>query len=88
VLECVEIATLQPTWKRGRLGHGQVLGVGDKILVLGESGELVLVAADPDSYRELGKIQALQGKTWNNLCLTGKRLLIRNGEEAACYELP
>ena len=70
------------------MGHGQVLGVGDKILVLGESGELVLVAADPDSYRELGKIQALHGKTWNNLCLTGKRLLIRNGEEAACYELP
>jgi outer membrane protein assembly factor BamB len=88
VLECVEVATLQPAWKRGRFGHGQVLGVGDKILVLGESGELVLVAADPDSYRELGKIQALQGKTWNNLCLTGKRLLIRNGEEAACYELP
>ena len=88
VLECVEIATLQPTWKRGRFGHGQVLGVGDKILVLGETGELALVAADPESYRELGKIQALHGKTWNNLCLTGKLLLIRNSEEAACYELP
>jgi outer membrane protein assembly factor BamB len=88
VLECVEIATLQPTWKRGRFGHGQVLGVGYKILVLGESGELVLLAANPETYRELGKIQALNGKTWNNLCLTGNLLLIRNSEEAACYELP
>lgn len=88
VLECVEIATLQPKWKRGRYGHGQVLGVGDKVLVLGEEGELALVAADPESYLDLGKIQALQGKTWNNLCLTGKLLLVRNGEEAACYELP
>lgn len=88
VLECVEIATLQPAWKRGRFGHGQVLGVGDKVLILGEAGELVLVAADPEAYRELGKIQALRGQTWNNLCLTGKLLLIRNSEEAACYELP
>ena len=88
VLECVEIATLQSAWKRGRFGHGQVLGVGDKVLVLGEAGELVLVAVDPEAYRELGKIQALRGKTWNNLCLTGKLLLVRNGEEAACYELP
>lgn len=88
VLECVEIATLEAKWKKGRYGHGQVLGVGDKILVLGEKGELALVAADPEEFRELGKIQALQGQTWNNLCLTGKLLLIRNGEEAACYELP
>lgn len=88
VLECVEIATLKPTWKRGRYGHGQVLGVGDKILVLGESGELALVAADPEEFRELSKIQVLTGKTWNNLCLTGKLLLLRNSEEAACYELP
>jgi outer membrane protein assembly factor BamB len=88
VLECVEIATLKPTWKKGRYGHGQVLGVSDKVLVLGENGELVLVAADPAEFRELGKIQALHSKTWNNLCLTGKLLLIRNAEEAACYELP
>ena len=33
-------------------------------------------------------VQALEGKTWNNLALSGNRLLIRNGEEAACYELP
>jgi outer membrane protein assembly factor BamB len=88
VLECVEIATLEPKWKKGRYGHGQVLGVGDKILVLGEKGELALIAADPEEFRELGKIQALEGQTWNNLCLTGKLLLVRNAEEAACYELP
>jgi hypothetical protein len=27
-------------------------------------------------------------KTWNNLCLYGRYLLIRNAEEAACVELP
>jgi outer membrane protein assembly factor BamB len=88
VLECVEISSLHPAWKHGRYGHGQVLGVGDKILVLGEGGELALVEANPEKYVELSRIQVFTGKTWNNLCLTGKRVLIRNGEEAACYELP
>lgn len=90
ILECVERDTLEPRWKsrQAHFGHGQVLGVGDKLLVLGEEGELALVAASPEGYQRLGQIQALEGKTWNNLCLTGKRLLVRNGQEAACYELP
>ncbi len=31
---------------------------------------------------------AVEGKTWNNLALAGEYLLVRNGEEAACYRLP
>jgi outer membrane protein assembly factor BamB len=88
ILECVELETGNSRWKRGRYGHGQVLGVGSHLLVLGEYGELMLVDASPKEFSERGKIQVLEGKTWNNLCLYGKRLLVRNGTEAACYELP
>lgn len=88
VLESVEVETGKQKWRGGRYGHGQLLGVGDKVLVLGEDGDLMLVAADPQKFQQLGEIQALQGITWNNLCLSGKHLLIRNGKQAACYELP
>jgi outer membrane protein assembly factor BamB len=87
VLECVELDSGKSKWKRGRYGHGQLIGLKNQILVLGETGDLALVAADPRKFRELGRIQALQGKTWNNLCVTGNRLLVRNGEQAVCYEL-
>ena len=30
----------------------------------------------------------LDGMTWNNIALYGPYLLVRNAEEAACYELP
>ncbi len=90
-LECVDLATGKKTWKKSRhaeFGHGQVLGVGDVLLVQAEEGDLVLVEANPERLVELGRIPALSGKTWNNLCLVGKKLLVRNDREAACYELP
>ena len=89
-LECVELATGSKTWKKSRkanYGHGQILGVGDLILVQAEDGRVALVEANPREHVELGSIQALSDKTWNNLCLYGHKLLVRNAVEAACYEL-
>jgi outer membrane protein assembly factor BamB len=88
ILECVEIATGQRRWKRGRYGHGQILGVGDFLLLQSEDGEVILLDATPDRLRERGTFPALDGKTWNNPCLYGNLLLVRNAEEAGCYELP
>jgi outer membrane protein assembly factor BamB len=88
VLECVELATGQRRWKRGRYGHGQLLLVDDLLLITTETGDVALVEASPKRFRELGRFEALAGKTWNNPALVGDYLLIRNAEEAACYELP
>src|SRR5436305_13779058 len=88
ILECVELESGRRRWKSGRYGHGQVLGVGDSLLALSEEGELHLVELNTEKLMHLGSFQALHGKTWNNLCLFGKRLLVRNGEEAACSLLP
>ena len=52
------------------------------------AGRLALVELSPQKFNPLGQIQAIEGKTWNNLCLYGNQLLIRNGQEAACYVLP
>jgi hypothetical protein len=49
---------------------------------------LHLIELNPSKFNALGSIQALAGKTWNNLCLYGNHLLVRNAQEAACYELP
>ena len=87
ILECIELETGKRRWKRGRYGNGQLLQFGELLLVIGEFGELVLVEANPDRHVELGQFQAIEGKTWNNLCFSAPYLLVRNAEEAACYEL-
>jgi outer membrane protein assembly factor BamB len=88
-LECIDLASGRRNWKEGRYQHGQILRVDDLLLVLGERGEVVLVEARSDqANRVLGRFQALEGPTWNNLALSGPYLLVRNAQEAACYELP
>ncbi|MCA9197138.1 MAG: PQQ-binding-like beta-propeller repeat protein [Planctomycetales bacterium] len=87
-LECLRWESGELAWKgRNRYGYGQILRVGSHLLVMAESGELALVELTPDTFKEIGRIPALNGKTWNNLCLFGDRLLVRNAEEAACYRL-
>jgi hypothetical protein len=88
VLECIEVETGRRRWKRGRYGYGQLIRAGDVLIVLSESGELAAVEASPEGYNELGRFAALDGKCWNNPCLYGPYVLVRNGTEAACYELP
>ena len=88
VLVCLDLETGERRWKSGRYGHGQTLGLGPLLLVQAESGTVVLLEASPESARELGRLEALAGKTWNHATVAGNRLLVRNNREAACYELP
>ncbi|PHQ33250.1 outer membrane protein assembly factor BamB family protein [Rhodopirellula bahusiensis] len=90
IFACVDLETGQREWKRGRYGKGQVLMLADSgvLLVIGERGELILLAANPSKHEELASFEALDGKTWNHPVVIGDRLYVRNSQEAACYRLP
>jgi hypothetical protein len=64
-----------------------LLLVNDLLLIQTERGEVVLVEATPAAHRELARMTALRGKTWNHPALAGRVLLVRNDQEAAAYEL-
>lgn len=88
ILVCLDLANGERQWKAGRYGHGQMIGVGDLLLIQAESGDVVLVEVNPQAHVELARLAALDNKTWNNPALAGRYLLVRNDREAACYELP
>jgi len=88
ILECVRLSDGKRQWKKGRYGQGQVLRVGALLIVQAESGEIVLVDCVPTGHVERATLAALSSQTWNNPCVTGDLLLVRNGDEAACYRLP
>ena len=88
-LECVELTTGKRVWREGRYGYGQMLRVGNHLLILGETGEVALAELSPDRPDSvLGRFQAIDGIAWNYFALSGPHLIVRNSREAACYLLP
>lgn len=88
ILECISLKDGERVWKKGRYKHGQLLLLGDHLLILSEDGELVLVSATPDQFEELQAMPVIEGISWNTIALSGDRLLIRNSDEAACVRIP
>ncbi len=89
VFSCVDLETGKRKWKRGRYGFGQVLLLKEQklLLVQAESGEVALVEANPKAFVEKGKFPALTGKTWNHPVIVRGKLIVRNAEEIACYDV-
>ncbi len=89
ILACIDLKDGQRKWKGGRYGSGQLVLLPDQhlLLVLSEEGELALVGATADQFKELARVPAIEGKTWNHPVLVGDRLLVRNGQEMAAFRL-
>jgi outer membrane protein assembly factor BamB len=89
IFMCLDVAEGQLKWRERGYGNGQALLVADQslLVILSEKGEVALVKADPSSRQELAKFQAIAGKTWNHPVIAHGHLYVRNGEEAACFQL-
>ncbi len=88
ILECLRASDGKRMWKGGRYDQGQLLRVGDLLVVQSEPGDVVLVEATPEGHREVARLAALSDQTWNSPAIAGDKLLVRNAVEAVCYRLP
>ena len=87
ILSCVDVNTGERKWKGGRYGYGQLVFAGGNLIVITDTGELVLVKATPGQFTELARFQALEGKTWNYPAIAAGRLLVRNANQMAAYNI-
>jgi outer membrane protein assembly factor BamB len=92
-LICVEVRTGRPAWAQEGLFVGSAgtayagfLVMPDRILMLTDGGELVLFAADPTEYRELGRVQVC-GRNWCNPAYSDGRLYLRDAKTLRCVQL-
>jgi outer membrane protein assembly factor BamB len=87
ILTCVDVSSGERKWKSGRYGYGQVLLASGNLIVISDTGELALVKASPDQYSEVARFKAIEGKTWNYPAIAGGRLIVRNANEMAAYNI-
>jgi outer membrane protein assembly factor BamB len=87
-LICVDASNGRRVWAEGDYGNGQLTLAGDVFVISTERGSVVLVAADPTEFRELGRTEVFTARTWNVPALAGNQFFLRNHREMACLELP
>ncbi|HYJ88725.1 MAG TPA: PQQ-binding-like beta-propeller repeat protein [Pyrinomonadaceae bacterium] len=88
-IACMDLKDGANRWKGGHYGQGQLVLLADQdmLVVLAETGEVALVGATTDQYKEFARIPAIKGKTWNHPVVAGDVLLVRNAEEMVAFKL-
>jgi outer membrane protein assembly factor BamB len=85
---CVEAKTGKVLWTKPNVGqyHATVVRVKDRLLLLEETGNLVLLEHNPKEYKELARAKVC-GKTWAHPALSDGRLFVRDEKELRCVEV-
>ena len=83
----VELATGDVAWSEDRFGAGTVTLAGDVLVIMRETGELVLAEATPDAFRPLARAQVLRPIVRAYPALAAGRLYVRNGTTLVALDL-
>jgi outer membrane protein assembly factor BamB len=87
-LKCVNIETGDERWSQDGFGSGGgTILLDGHVLVQGDKGEITLVQAKPDAYKQVGRFQVLGGKCWTMAVYADGRIYARSDKEAVCLQL-
>jgi glucose dehydrogenase len=91
-LRCVEVKTGKELWNKPKIGryHAAMLRTADdKLLLLSDLGNLILLDPDPKQYRELARSKVGKGEQiWAHPAVSDGRLYLRDEKELICLQLP
>jgi outer membrane protein assembly factor BamB len=86
-LKCVDLKTGNVRWEQPGFGAGQVILAGKYLLALADNGQLVVVEAAPDAYKEVARFKAVTGKCWSTPALSDGCIYVRSTKEGACFAM-
>lgn len=87
-LTCLDPQTGDVKWQQDGFGTGTVLVAGDKLIVLGERGKLVIAQAQPNAFKQLAEAQILNEKCWTVPALANGLLYARDAQgRLVCLDL-
>lgn len=86
-LRCLDWKTGATRWAQKGLGVGSLIAADGKLIILSETGELVVAEANATAFKPLARAQILGGKCWATPVLANGRLYARNTKgDLVCLE--
>jgi outer membrane protein assembly factor BamB len=102
-LKCVDFMTGERLWRKRGIKHGAVLAADGHLIVLTETGTLMLAPASSEGFAPIAEMKLFEGTTyslsqrllrqrqgarcWSAPVLCGGRLLARNHVTVTCLDL-
>jgi hypothetical protein len=77
----------QIRWRQRGFGKGSVLGVGERILILGEGGACALAEASPEKYIEIARFDFSNDRCWTVPVVAHGLLYLRDQKTLACFDV-
>lgn len=88
LLKCVELKTGEVRWTHEGVGMGALLAAAGKLIVLSESGELLVAPASPEKFEPTARAKVLDGKCWTVPVLANGRIYCRNAQgDLVCVDV-
>ena len=86
-MKCVELATGKVEWSQPGFGQGNVILVGNRLVALAEDGNLVIVEATPEAYKEIARTQAFHDKCWTTPAFADGKIYVRSISQGICFDV-
>lgn len=83
----VEFDTGRVRWSADRFRAGSVTLAGNRLLIIRETGELILAAASPDAFKPIARAQILPETVRAYPALADGFLYVRNDDTLICLDL-
>jgi outer membrane protein assembly factor BamB len=88
LFKCVNWSSGKLQWETEEVGHAAPLVADGKLILLTDTGTLILARADPTAYRELARTQLFEDEIcWTPPLLMHGRLFVRSPSRAICIDL-
>ncbi|HOW66218.1 MAG TPA: PQQ-like beta-propeller repeat protein [Candidatus Paceibacterota bacterium] len=87
-LTCIDLKTGEKKWTVEDTSQGSLILADSKLIVLQETGELLVAQANPEAYQPLAKAKILEGRCWSTPTLAAGHLYARSAlGDLVCLDL-
>lgn len=87
-LTCIDMMTGEVRWRHDTFRVGSLCAAGERLIVISDSGELIIVEASPRECRVLARHKLLDEKCWTAPVLSGGRIYVRGARgQVVCADV-
>lgn len=87
-LSCLSWETGEEQWTTRDVRNGSLIVASNRLILLSETGKLVVAEASPQGYQPLAQAQVLEGRCWTTPVLSHGLLFVRNAAgQVVCLDL-